>query len=298
MTVASQQSVAIIGGGLAGLAAGCALADAGLKVTLFERRPYLGGRASSYEHPGTGEVVDNCQHLLLGCCTNLLHFYDLLGVSGKIRWFDEMTFIEPGGRASRVAPSFLPAPLHNVPSFLVAHYLSLRDKLSIGRAFLAMIRRLPDDSNDNFLRWLQRNHQTEQAINRFWKPILTSALNDDLERMSVPHSIQVFRKSFLKSAAAGRIGLPRVPLSELYSSAVDYLAKRGGRVLLRSAVTAIEPQANAARICAGSEAQTFDFAVLAAPFQTAAGLLPQDALAAPLKANLQHFESSPITGIH
>jgi zeta-carotene desaturase len=82
-----QTTVAIVGGGLAGLAAGCALADAGLRVTLFERRPYVGGRASSYEHPGTGEVVDNCQHVLLGCCTNLIHFYERMGVSEKIRWF-------------------------------------------------------------------------------------------------------------------------------------------------------------------------------------------------------------------
>ncbi|MBV9181669.1 MAG: FAD-dependent oxidoreductase, partial [Acidobacteria bacterium] len=63
-----QPTVAIVGGGLAGLAAGCALADSGFRVTLFERRPYLGGRASSYELPATKEVIDNCQHVLFGCC--------------------------------------------------------------------------------------------------------------------------------------------------------------------------------------------------------------------------------------
>ena len=67
--------VAVVGGGLAGLAAGSVLAHSGFHVTLFERRPYLGGRASSYQHPGTSEVVDNCQHVLLGCCTNLIEFY-------------------------------------------------------------------------------------------------------------------------------------------------------------------------------------------------------------------------------
>src|SRR6184192_2113442 len=98
--------VAVVGGGLAGLAAGSVLAHSGFHVTLFERRPYLGGRASSYQHPGTSEVVDNCQHVLLGCCTNLIEFYRRIGVAAKIRWFDELTFIEPGGRASRMAPSF------------------------------------------------------------------------------------------------------------------------------------------------------------------------------------------------
>src|SRR5450631_3623250 len=124
-------TVAVAGGGLAGLAAGCALAEAGFRVTMFERRPYLGGRASSYQHPGTGEIVDNCQHVLLGCCTNLLQFYRHIGVENKIRWYDRMTFLEPGGRASVIHPSFLPAPLHTAPSFLGASCLNLRDKLSI-----------------------------------------------------------------------------------------------------------------------------------------------------------------------
>src|SRR6202051_4013219 len=106
----TSPTVAIAGGGLAGLAAGCALAEAGVRVSLFERRPYLGGRASSYQHPGTGEVVDNCQHVLLGCCTNLIEFYKRLSVEHKIRWHDKMTFLEPGGRSSVIAPSNLPAP--------------------------------------------------------------------------------------------------------------------------------------------------------------------------------------------
>src|SRR6266704_225602 len=101
-------TVAIAGGGLAGLAAGCALAEAGFRVTLFERRPYLGGRASSYQHPGTGEVVDNCQHVLFGLCTNLLVFYQTIGIEDKIHWFDRMTFIEPGGSQSVLEPTSLP----------------------------------------------------------------------------------------------------------------------------------------------------------------------------------------------
>ena len=214
-------TVAVVGAGLAGLAAGCALAEAGLRVTLFERRPYVGGRASSYEHPGTGEVVDNCQHVLLGCCTNLIHFYERLGASDKIRWFSELTFLEPGGRASRLAPSFLPAPLHAAPAFMRARHLSLRDKMAIGRALAAMLRPLPDDSQEDFLRWLRRHGQTERAIGRFWRVVLVSALNEDLDRLSVRYAVQVFRESFLKSAAAGRMGVPSVPLSDLYSSAID-----------------------------------------------------------------------------
>jgi zeta-carotene desaturase len=299
MTAASQQkSVSVIGGGLAGLAAGCALADAGFKVTVFERRPYLGGRASSYEHPGTGEVVDNCQHVLLGCCTNLVDFYKRIGVHDRIRWFDELTFVEPGGRTSRMAPSFLPAPMHNVPAFLRASMISMKDKRAIARAMNAMSRRLPEDSDEDFLSWLRRHNQTEQAINRFWKTVLVSALNEDLDRVSVRYAAQVFRESFMKSAAAGRMGLPTIPLSALYSSASDYIQGRGGQVLLRSAVTGIKACASSVVIASNAGEQQFDFAVLAVPFQNAAALLPADRAAAELKEKLGHFESSPITGIH
>src|SRR5579872_5428006 len=103
----SQPTVAVAGGGLAGLAAACALSEAGFHVTLFEKRPFLGGRASSYEHPGTGEVVDNCQQLPFRLCTNLIEFYERIGVANDIGWFDRMNFIEPGGRISVMKSSFL-----------------------------------------------------------------------------------------------------------------------------------------------------------------------------------------------
>src|SRR5580693_7296385 len=140
--------VAVVGGGLA---AGCALADGGFQVTLFERRPFLGGRASSYQHPGTGEVVDNCQHVLLGCCTNLIEFYRRLGVEDKIRWYDRLTFLEPGGRASLIGPSALPAPLHTAPSFLRAACLNLADKLSIAAALAVLAPIAPRDRGESFL---------------------------------------------------------------------------------------------------------------------------------------------------
>ncbi len=298
MTTAPQKTVAIIGGGLAGLAAGCALADSGCNVTLFERRPYVGGRASSYEHPGTGEVVDNCQHVLLGCCTNLIHFYEQLGVQEKIEWFDRLTFIEPGGRASEIHPSLLPAPLHSMPSFFGASFLSLADKLAIGHALRAMMFSLPPDSQENFLDWLRRHHQTERAIERFWKVVLVSALNEDLERTSVHYAVQVFRESFLKSAEAGRMGVPRIPLSDLYGAAIEYIARRGGQVLLRNSVSAIVSEANGIKVTTAAGERRFEQAVLAVPFQNAAALLPSDGLADPLKQKLEKFAASPITGIH
>lgn len=293
-----KPTVAVIGGGLAGLSAGCALADAGYQVKLFERRPFLGGRASSYELPGTGEIVDNCQHVLLGCCTNLIDFYQRLGVENQIRWYNEITFILPGGRSSVLRPGSLPAPFHAGPSFLASSVLDLRDKLAIFRALLALMLSLPADNGQNFQSWLLRHGQTKQSIDRFWAPVLISALNDYLGRVSVRYAALVFRDSFLKSAEAGRMGLPTVPLSELYGHAASYIEARGGSVHLRAAVDLIRAEDEAVRVCVGGEEMRADYAILTTPFNSVQKLLPDTPEAQALRDKAGHFASSPITGIH
>ena len=292
-----KNSVAIAGGGLAGLAAGCGLADAGFRVTVFERRPYLGGRASSYQHPGTGEVVDNCQHVLLGCCTNLIDFYRRTGVEERIRWYDKLTFLEPGGRRSEIAPSWLPAPLHTAPSFLRAACLGLADKVAISRALMALAPALPADRGETFLDWLRRHGQTAKAIDRFWKTILVSALNEDLDRVSVPYAAQVVRESFLKSAAAGRMGIPMVPLTELYGAAGDYIRARGGEIRYRAGVDSFRERDSAVGVRTNEGEENFDYLVPAASFDVLARILPADGEGARLSAILKQFTTSPITGI-
>ena len=291
-------SVAVVGGGLAGLAAGCALSGAGFRVSLFERRSYLGGRASSYQHPGTGEVVDNCQHVLLGCCTNLIDFYRRIGAADKIRWYRRLTFIEPGGRRSTIEPGVLPAPFHSAGSFLRAPCLSLADKLAIARAMLALTGPLPKDSAPPFLQWLQSHGQTQPAIDRFWRVVLVSALNEEIERVSSRYGAQVFRESFLKSPAAGAVGLPALPLSDLYGVAGDYIQRHAGDVQFRASVDAVRPGDESVKICAGGQEVACDYAVLAVPFQPLSDILPTDAASAALRAMLARFQTSPITGIH
>lgn len=291
-------SVAIIGGGLAGISAGSALANAGYHVELFERRPYLGGRASSYEHPGTGEVVDNCQHVLLGCCTNLIDFYRRLGVEDQIRWYDEITFVLPGGRSSVLKPSSLPAPMHTGPAFLASKVLDFKDKLAISRALMALMPALPQDDGQDFLTWLRHHDQTRQAIDRFWAPVLISALNEDLDRVSVRYAALVFRDSFLKSAEAGRMGLPAVPLSQLYGEATSYIEGRGGRVHLRAAVESVSWDGDSVCVRAGGGAIRADYAVLATPFNVLEKLLPDTPELEPLREQTHFFGTAPITGIH
>ena len=205
----SQQTVTVIGGGVAGMSAACALAEAGLRVQLVEQRGYLGGRASSYLHPGMNEVIDNCQHALFGCCTNLLGFYRRIGVAEQIHWTSQMTMIAPGGRRSRLGPFELgplrlPAPLHSAPSFLRAKAFTLADKLALGRAMRAMMRPgALDNSPEPLGNWLRRHKQTEGALNRFWRLVIASALNAEIDSIAVSYAAKVIRELFLNSAEAG-----------------------------------------------------------------------------------------------
>ncbi len=303
---AKLPSVGIVGGGLAGISAACALADAGYRVTLFERRAFLGGRASSYEHPGTGEVVDNCQHVLLGCCTNLLNLYHRLGVEDKVRWYKRITFIEPGGRSSFIEASSLPAPFHSAVSFLQYKLLSPRDKLGIARALIALLPGVPEDSGEDFLSWLRGKGQTQAAIDRFWAPVLISSLNEDLDKSSVKYSAMVFRDAFLKSAEAGKMGVPTAPLSELYGVAEEYLRARGSEVLLRSGVYAVSfgdglgdnLGDNTVTLRSDNRDFTFDYAISAIPFHALGRILPQSAASDELQQKLNHLRTVPITGIH
>src|SRR5580658_6890642 len=200
------------------MSAACALAENGFAVRLVERRGYLGGRASSYLHPGVNETIDNCQHVLFGCCTNLVRFYERIGAADKIHWTREMTMIEPGGRRSVLGPSrWLPAPLHGLPKLLRAQAFTQADKLALARGFRAMLRPVAPNSTETLAEWLARHGQTAGAIERFWKLVIASALNAEIEMIAVPYAAKVIRELFMNSAYAGSMGINTVPLSELCS---------------------------------------------------------------------------------
>jgi zeta-carotene desaturase len=296
----SQPTVAIAGGGLAGLAAACALSDAGFRVTLFEKRPFLGGRASSYEHPGTGEVVDNCQHVLFRICTNLVKFYEHIGVADQIRWFDQMNFIEPGGRVSVMKSSPLPAPLHTAPSFLHFPFLSAADKLAISRALIPLTLTVQRDNGQSFQQWLDAHGQTKNAVARFWHPILISALSEDLDRISVSAAAQVVRES-MKTPTARHMGVPSLPLTDLYNAAGEYVRSHGGTLHFRCPVEGFSADGSQVQVRMRSKEgaeETFDYLVLALPFDALESLLPAETQSKAIREKISHFENSPITGIH
>jgi zeta-carotene desaturase len=297
------KTVTVIGGGVAGMSAACALAEVGLRVQLVERRGYLGGRASSYLHPGAGEVIDNCQHVLFGCCTNLAGFYRRIGVADQIHWTSEMTMIEPGGRRSKLGPSFLPAPLHGLPRLMSAHAFTFADKIALGRAFGALMLPVSENSTESLGAWLKRHGQTKGALDRFWRLVIASALNADIDSIALQYAAKVIRELFMNSAFAGSMGMSTVPLSQLYTGAAEYLTEHGSRILLNANVESAEWDEESFQWSVNTRNGVLlsDFLVLAMPFEATAKLLPNlppvdgaDALA----EQLERHEPWPICSVH
>ena len=288
--------VIVIGGGLAGLAAAAALGGAGHSVKVLESRPFLGGRATSYE-VGNGEeaeFIDNCQHILLRCCVNLLDFYRRLGVEQDIAFSREFTFIEPGGRRSVLRSGILPTPAHFAESFLKLSFLNFGEKLAVAHAMQSIPHesKRSDLDNISMLDWLKEKRQPPRAIERYWRQVLVSAINEELDRMAAAHGLQVFRLGFLARKDAYEMGVPAVPLGRLYGN--DAWRRIGNVDLrLRVPVSRIVIEDGAVRgVIAGDQQVDGDFYVCALPFERVNTVAPE------LGIDVSMFEHSPITGIH
>ncbi len=296
----------VIGGGLAGLSAGIALAEAGWRVRLFEQRPFLGGRATSYVLPD-GEHVDNCQHVTLGCCTNLEDFYRRVGSADKIKFFDRLLFQDPQGRTGEMQAGLLPAPFHMLGSFATFAPLTLKDKYSIGRAMIDILRSKgkPADIEEaggiSMLEWLRRRKQTPGAIERFWRVVLVSALDEELDRTDARYGVDVFWKGFLSNRTGYRMGVPGVPLAILYDGCKAEIERRGGEVNLRAPLRIIKVAAGAISNVEfdGGRQERADAYVFALPHEALSELLPQEIKQLePMLANLGNIRLAPITGVH
>jgi squalene-associated FAD-dependent desaturase len=286
--------IPIIGAGLAGLSAAAALGSLGLPVCVYETRAFPGGRATSWSVQPDTEPIDNCQHILLRCCVNLLAFYERLGVAHEIDFHQRFYFMEPGGRTSTLERSALPAPLHFAPAFLRAQWLSFGEKLALSRAILALLRQRHRKDLDQItmLSWLQQHGQPPRLIERFWRQILVSAINEELDRMAASHGFQVMWLGFLCSRHSYEMGISRVPLGELYHAEL-WQKFPTVRFAWRTKITRVVTQNQKVHALETATGQIpAEHCISAVPFERAAELLPDAEL------NLQAFEHSPITGVH
>jgi squalene-associated FAD-dependent desaturase len=298
----------VVGGGLAGIAAACDLADAGLAVTLVEARPMLGGKTWSFRDEQTGMIVDNGQHVFLGCCAAYRRFLQRLGI-------DKATYLQPrlrvpiiseDGRTALEASRFpLPAPLHLLPSFLRLPMLSWREKLQAARTLAAIARaglagRLAYD-HLSFADWLRERGESERAITYLWNLITLPTLNEDCEQASAGLALMVFQEGLLHHAGGGRIGYATVGLSDLLcAAATRYLRERGASLRLGCRVVALEMEDEhiaGVRLVDG-EALPAGQVVLALPHYALASLAPAAWRCHPFFARAARLDVSPIVGVN
>jgi squalene-associated FAD-dependent desaturase len=298
-------SAVVIGGGLAGITAACELADSGHRVTLYEKRPFLGGRAYSYTDKATGTEVDNGQHVFLGCCTEYIRLLERLGVRDRAYLQERfrVPVVDKVWGTSTLISSPLPPPLHLGPSLAAYRSLTPADKARAGIALAGILRtdRAAHHELDDitFEEWLRRHRQSPHAIASLWNLIIQPTLNDDASRVSADLALMVFQEGFLRSRDGANVGWAKVGLSALIGEAARrYIEDRGGEVRPGVGIAAVEVSDGRASVRTPSAALDPDVVVVAVPPQDAPSLLPDSVMADPFFARIRQIETSPIVNIH
>ena len=305
--VTRSKSVAVLGGGLAGLSAARRMMEHGYHVALIEKRPFLGGRAFSFYDREVNWEVDNGQHVFLGCFTYYIDF---------LSWADtrDRAYLQPklrteivlDGKKGVLASTPWLGPLHLLPSFLRYPHLSFKEKLMAGYGLLRMKYTNRGKNKDSLdaetaYGWLRRHGQSEQAITNLWNLIILPTLNDDAHDVSADMALMVFQEGLLKKPADATIGFSRVGLTSLAGSpARARLESAGNQVVLSKTVRSIRidgDRVTGVELSDGSvvEADTF---VSALPFDVLLDVLPQEVAEGPFFSDAAGLSSSPIVGVH
>ena len=295
----SAPRVAIVGGGLAGLAAAAALADRGLAVVVLEGRRQAGGRAASFEDPVSGGLVDACQHVAMGCCTNFLDLCRQAGLADAIRRDRTLWFIAPDNRRAACTPArWLPAPLHLAPLLFGMKHFSLREKAALARGMLqlAAYRGPASGRRPTALAWLESVGQPEAVIRLFWQPVLESALGESIDLVDIAAARKVAVDGFLAHPEAADLFVPTEPLGRLFGDRlVTWLASRGVIVETGRPVSGLKRNAAGAveAVMVDEAPLPCEAAILAVPWRAAARLAPD--IVPPADDRLA---GSPITAVH
>ncbi|MCE2526385.1 MAG: hydroxysqualene dehydroxylase HpnE [Actinomycetia bacterium] len=296
-----RKRVVVVGGGLAGLAAGLEAADRGAAVTLLERRPRLGGATWSFKRRGIW--FDNGQHVFLRCCTAYLSFLERIGSADNVVLQDRLDIpvLRSGGPAGSIRRTAGPAPLHLAPALLRYPHLGIRQRFDVLRAGWALRRLDPDDPSldaTSFGDWLTTHGQDSTAIETFWNLVVLPTVNVTAANASLKLAAKVFVTGLLSRAAAADIGWARVPLSVLHGDAARRaLVNSGAVVRTGAAVTGIRPgPAAELEIEVKGDVLKADSVVVAVPHDAVDSVLPPESVFA--QHRLPELGKSPIVNVH
>ena len=312
--MAERFDAVVIGAGFAGLSAAVRLTQRGARVLVLEARGRLGGRATAFADRDTGELVDNGQHVLLGCYTETFAFLREIAAIGNIRVEPRLsvTMIDRNGRLSRLECPALPPPLHLLAGVFEWDALRWADRLAVLqmagpikrarrelRPGAAMIAASPGETVEA---WLVRNGQTPRIREMLWEPLALAALNQPVTQAAAPPFARVLAEMFGSDSQAAAIVLPAKPLHLMYAEpAREYLEARGGSVMTGApARVAIVPGGNrAVEVQALGERWRPEITISAVPWFALGELLDGDTSALDgVLANARAMASSPIVTVN
>lgn len=230
----------VIGGGIAGLSAAAYLSKHGLKVTLFEATPKAGGRAYSFKDSETGDIIDNGQHILMGCYKETINFLNLVGAKNQFKFNNrlDVNFLKPSGEIIKLRSLPQLYPLNLLFAILKFKAISFKERTSV----VKFVMKLPFISHEklaekNVREWLIKEKQSENCIKSLWKIITVGALNSGISKASALMLREILMKIFFNGNFASTIILPGYGLTESYvDPAINYIKSNGGVVKLSAPV--------------------------------------------------------------
>ena len=298
MTSDPNYDVAIVGGGFAGLSAATALAEQGRRVIVLEARPRLGGRASSFTDPATGERVDNGQHLLIGGYHETFRFLRRIGASDAVTLQPQLTvdFVDRNGAPSRLRSRSLPAPLHLFGGIMTWPALDWRDRLSavrMGPAVRSQRGSRPSMLGGTVREWLQQHGQTPRLIELLWEPLAVATLNESIDVAAPGPFVNVLARMFGTRTTDSALGLPTRPLDDVYAEpSRRYLERRGCTVDVNASARIVA--ADLASVTVRGETQPCRAVICAVPWYTLSDAIESPG---PLAATLDAARRTPASPI-
>jgi hydroxysqualene dehydroxylase len=305
----AQQNVVVIGAGFAGLSAAVALAERGVRVTVLEGKPALGGRAYSFADSDTGDFVDNGQHVLMGCYGETLDFLKRIGAYDQLVFQVDLKIemLAGPGQSAVLKTARLPGPLHMTAALFGYRHLSIAERLNVMRGGLRMLamRRFGDGELRRLtvVQLMDRLGQSERARRCFWYPLSIATLNDEPDLSSAQQLVEVLRRAFFsRRRRDSAFVYSRVGLTDLYCTGATRLIERaGGAVVSRAIVEMLELGAGgniaSVRLRDGRRIEATDF-ISAVPAPQLLRILPENAVADPFFSRFAGLASSPIICVH
>ena len=301
--------IAVIGAGVAGLAAATALAEAGKRVLVLEARGLLGGRATAFVDRETGELVDNGQHVLFGCYHETFALLRRIGAEDNVRVQPalEIPYLDPDGRRSVLRCPELPSPMHLLGGVLSWEALSLADRLRVLRVAYPLLRARTtisrgqsDRTPGTVAAWLDRHGQTGRLREWLWEPLAVAALNQAPEQAAAAPFVTVLGHMFGPARRFSSMVLPVRPLHEMYAvPARRYIEERGGEVRLNALARIIIENGRVAAVDIRGERLPIRRAIAAVPWFALAPLLTGDtAPMASIAASASRMASKAIVTVN